>query len=359
LAPVSEVEDTIGISAETFPSPSPPRSTTGRASLWAESIARRTPPWVLAQFNRRMWRRGHSIAESFDAIVILDDYAGAYAPSLKRTYPRTPIIVDKPVVLAAFPTDVPAPDRLKEQVRDRLGRLLTISFERRYLHHVDSAVVTSDEEAERFQRLYGKSPEVVPSAIDLPGSASLQANGSRDGARLSIGWIGSLDGEPIVEGLQRFVESAWQPLGRDGFRLLVAGGNAPPSVEALESFPGVNLLGYVDHLDSFLDSLGAAVVPLWAGQGIKLKTLTLLGAGLPVAATTVALEGIPAVEGRHCLVADDPAGLADGLRRIASDPELARRLGEAGRGLVAERFSWQRAGPKFIEIVERAVGAVR
>jgi glycosyltransferase involved in cell wall biosynthesis len=221
---------------------------------------------------------------------------------------------------------------------------------------VDSAVVTSDEEAERFRRLYGKSPEVVSSAIDLPRHASRTANGSADDFPLPVGWIGSLDGEPIVEGLKRFVESAWQPLGRDGFQLLVAGRNPPPSVEALESFPGVILLGYVDHLDSFLDSLGAAVVPLWGGQGIKLKTLTLLGAGVPVAATKVALEGIPAVDGRHCLIADDPAGLADRLRGISSDMERARELGNEGRRLVAERFTWETAGPRFLEIVERAVG---
>jgi glycosyltransferase involved in cell wall biosynthesis len=359
VPPISEVEDELGISAEAFPSPSPRRSIMGRAALWAESIARRTPPWVLAQFNRRLRSRGQAIAQNFEAIVILDDYAGVYAPALRRSSPKTPIIVDKPVVLAAFPPEGPASDRLEERARDRLGRLLTTSFERRYLGNVDSAVVTSDEEAERFRRLYAQPPEVVPSAIDLPGSASLQANRSRDSAPLPIGWIGSLDGEPIVEGLKRFIESAWQPLGRDGFQLLVAGRNPPPSVEALKSFPGVNLLGYVDNLDSFLDSLGAAVVPLWAGQGIKLKTLTLLGAGLPMAATTVALEGIPAVDGRHCLIADDPAGLADGLRRISSDPKHARQLGKEGRRLVADCFTWDTAGPRFLEIVERVVRTSR
>jgi glycosyltransferase involved in cell wall biosynthesis len=66
-----------------------------------------------------------------------------------------------------------------------------------------------------------------------------------------------------------------------------------------------------------------------------------MAAGLPVVSTPVA--GVPemvqpGVTG-ELVVPHDPVALADAIQRIVSEPELARRLGAAGRQLAAERFS--------------------
>jgi glycosyltransferase involved in cell wall biosynthesis len=66
-----------------------------------------------------------------------------------------------------------------------------------------------------------------------------------------------------------------------------------------------------------------------------------MAAGLPVVSTPVA--GVPemvqpGVTG-ELVTPHDPVALADAIQRIVSEPELARRLGAAGRQLAAERFS--------------------
>jgi glycosyltransferase involved in cell wall biosynthesis len=135
----------------------------------------------------------------------------------------------------------------------------------------------------------------------------------------------------------------------------VAGRMPPPSVLALERLPGVKVLGYVERLESFLDEISMGVIPLWEGPGIKVKTLTFFAAGVPVAATPVGLEGVPAVHARHCMIAEDPSGLAGGLRAIAGDRGLAETLAEESRRLVADAYTPERVGPRFVAAVELAV----
>jgi glycosyltransferase involved in cell wall biosynthesis len=40
------------------------------------------------------------------------------------------------------------------------------------------------------------------------------------------------------------------------------------------------------------------------------------------------------------LIADNPAGFAEAILRLLDDSALRRRLGEAGRELYLDRFTW-------------------
>jgi glycosyltransferase involved in cell wall biosynthesis len=51
----------------------------------------------------------------------------------------------------------------------------------------------------------------------------------------------------------------------------------------------------------------------------------------------------------------DPAALAQVIGRVLDDPDGARRMGEAGRGAVAD-LTWARNAARQIEIYEAAAG---
>ncbi len=305
------------------------------------------PPWIAAQHSLALERRADELVPEVDGVVVLDDFAGVYAPALAAA---APVVCDKHNVMGASAA-APATGA-RAQVHRAASIHLTRRFEQSYLAAAAAVVVTSEDEAERLLSLYGRRPEaVVPSAVDIPESP-VEPDGQR-----AIGWLGTHQYDVNVEGLVRFVEEGWDELGRDGFRLLVAGGGAPAEVLALERHPGVEILGYVEQLDDLFSRIGAAVVPLWRGAGVKLKTLTFMAAGVPVAGTPVAMEGIEAEHGRHCVVAEDPAGLAEAARALVEDAATARRIGAEGRRLVAESYSWSAAGARFREVVERTATA--
>jgi polysaccharide biosynthesis protein PslH len=110
----------------------------------------------------------------------------------------------------------------------------------------------------------------------------------------------------------------------------------------------------VESLDEFFAGLGAAVVPLWRGAGVKLKTLSFMSAGVPVVGTPVAVEGLQVQHGRHCLVADDPAELAACVRELVADVDAARRIGAEGRRLVEAGYTWPAVGASFCDAVAQA-----
>jgi glycosyltransferase involved in cell wall biosynthesis len=344
---VDGVKEMVGGPVEVFDRGPSPRSG-GAAAIgrWSKALWSGVSPWVANAYVAPLAERAKELAPGMDAVVLLDDYCGVYAAELAEL---APVVCDKSNVAGSSAAEVDAhglPDRARKALDVHLSR----RFERAYLAHAAATVVTSPEESKRLEKLYGRGANaVVPSAVDIPAQAS-----ERRGTR-NIGWLGDHSYGPNVQGLERFVREAWEPLGRDGYRLLVAGGNAPDAVRALGRFPGVEVLGYVDDLDHLFADLAAAVVPLWQGAGVKVKTLTFMAAGIPVTGTPVALEGIEAEDGHQCLIASEPAGLADAARRLVDDSELGARIGSEGRRLVIDGYTWEQVGPRFAEVVKAVV----
>jgi glycosyltransferase involved in cell wall biosynthesis len=92
-------------------------------------------------------------------------------------------------------------------------------------------------------------------------------------------------------------------------------------------------------------------------DGIPNVLVEAMAAGAPVVATAV--SGIPELiehEVNGLLVApEDPEALADALLRLHNDPELTRRLTQAGRATVNERFDGERLAAGLADLFRQAV----
>ncbi len=103
-------------------------------------------------------------------------------------------------------------------------------------------------------------------------------------------------------------------------------------------------LGFREDLGTVLGAADALVVPSTRPEPLGLVAMEGAAAGLPVVAS--AHGGVTEVvrAGRTGLLVapGDPAALARALRTLADDPPAARRMGEAGRADVAERFTIDR-----------------
>jgi glycosyltransferase involved in cell wall biosynthesis len=102
----------------------------------------------------------------------------------------------------------------------------------------------------------------------------------------------------------------------------------------------VRFLGTRRDLPEIFRALDLFVQPsLW--EGLPLALLKAMGAGLPVVATRVSGSREAIVDGVNgCLVAPgDPEALARAILKLYRQPEARRRLGDAARRTVAERYS--------------------
>jgi glycosyltransferase involved in cell wall biosynthesis len=98
-----------------------------------------------------------------------------------------------------------------------------------------------------------------------------------------------------------------------------------------------------------------AALPRRRGGGFPIKLLDYMEAGLPIVAFASLADTLEA-ERSGWLLGDDADALAfaHGLGACASDPELARRLGEGARRCLAEQHAWPGRIAETLALVRRA-----
>jgi teichuronic acid biosynthesis glycosyltransferase TuaC len=148
---------------------------------------------------------------------------------------------------------------------------------------------------------------------------------------------------------------------------LVGGGPDRSRLEALARSLGVaervRFTGPLAH-EQALRELAAAQVHVMASRhdAFGVAHLEAMAAGLPTigGAGTGAEDIARAGPGMVLVEPGDVPALAQALDDLIGDPEGSRRLGEAARRTVAERFSWDRCGAQtaavYAAAIERSAG---
>lgn len=144
--------------------------------------------------------------------------------------------------------------------------------------------------------------------------------------------------------------------------LVVGDGPERASIEALaaERRIGLDRLRLLGFRADVPDLLGAAdffVLPSRM-EGLPLAALEAMAQRLPVVTTRVG--GIPEVvfDGEHGFLVppEDPDALAAAMSKLARDPHLRARLGEAGAARAREEFSFERMTDKYDDLYAHLVG---
>lgn len=132
------------------------------------------------------------------------------------------------------------------------------------------------------------------------------------------------------------------PAAREPVRLVIAG---EVCRHLRAGGPAVALLGRLEDLEAFYDSVDVVVVPFTFSTGVKIKVIEALAYGKPVVATANAFDGLPACDPFHMLP-DMPAVCA-ALRLLAADPArlalLAQRSERSAVLAAAARDEAERA----------------
>ena len=205
--------------------------------------------------------------------------------------------------------------------------------ERRIAAGYDAAHVAAPEDVSRLGRRLSRKTGVFANRIGEPDAKG-------DAAPWRLLFTGTLDYPPNEEAAWFLVRDVAPLLGHlPGVRLCIAGRHAPAALRALfADRPGIELIEDADDLTACFATALAVLVPLRAGGGTKLKTIEGFAHARPVISTPQGVRGLGAAAERHYLAARTPAQFVTAITRIADDPILASRIGNAGRALWRERF---------------------
>jgi glycosyltransferase involved in cell wall biosynthesis len=159
--------------------------------------------------------------------------------------------------------------------------------------------------------------------------------------------VGVVSGLRVMKGHRVVVEAAAR-LARQGVRPRIAFVGRGPMEAMLrqaiaEAGLGdqVRIAGFAPDLPAVMAALDLALYVPLESDGMSRVVFEYLAAGRPLVAARVGVVPEVLVDGEHALLvpAGDAGALAEGLAALLGDPARRRRLGEAGRRLLLERFS--------------------
>jgi len=209
-------------------------------------------------------------------------------------------------------------------------------LERDWLPAFSLILTASQEDADRVRDAAPGAPVAVyPNAIPRVAAPCLPE-------QEVIAFSGNLEYQPNVGAVRFFRRAVWPLLRTRRPHLVwrVIGKNPDAVARHLRGDERIELLGPVEDAVRALAVARVVVVPLLAASGTRFKILEAWAARRAVVSTTLGAEGLGARDGEHLVLADDPETFAQTVLELLDSPERRRALGEAGRKLYEERFSW-------------------
>ncbi len=314
-------------------------------------------PLTLAWFGSpRMAARVRQLSgeRRFDAVIAYTAAMTPYAariPGVRRVVDLVDVDSEKWAQLAAFSS---GPKSLVYRLEARRMRAL----ERALGSHFDLVLVTT----ERERRLLLAAAPAAPVEVFRVGSPR-RPEGAGEGPsprRPRLLFTGQMDYLPNVDGIARFAERVFPRLRREhpDLELLVVGRSPTRRVRALAGIRGVTVTGEVPEIAPYLAAAQVFVAPLRVAQGVQMKVIEAMAAGLPVVCSARVMEGLADAgleAGRDLLVARDDKELEAALRRLLASGELRARIGGSGRERAAAGFRWEDSVGRFEERLERLV----
>lgn len=160
------------------------------------------------------------------------------------------------------------------------------------------------------------------------------------GDRRDIFFIGGFDHAPNADAVRWYVAEVWPHVRRQmpEARTYIVGSNMPGTVSELAG-NGIVAVGYAADLSPYLDGCRVSIAPLRYGAGVKGKINTAQSSGVPVVATSLAVEGMHLAHGRDVLLADSGRDFAAAIVRLHGDEQLWNTLSEGGLENIARHFS--------------------
>jgi glycosyltransferase involved in cell wall biosynthesis len=234
--------------------------------------------------------------------------------------------------------------RLAALVQGQIAR----AYERRMFGGFGAVVVLTEADAAALQALAPTLPlAVIPNGIDL--ARFPPAGLTREPCTLIF--TGNFEYAPNVDAARWLAREIFPLIraNRPQARLQLVGNAPPPDLLALDGGPGsaIQVTGRVPDVRPYLEGASVFVCPLRTGAGIKNKVLEAMAMGLPLVATPLSLDGIPAIAGEHALIASTVEALSAAAVHLLQDSALRGRMGSNNRRLVEAKFTWSAVAARY------------
>jgi len=286
---------------------------------------------------------------TFDLIILSRlKMARNYLPLLKERAPGAVFIFD--TVDLHYLRESRAADLLKDEAAAKKAAL-TRADEFDVMSMSDAVWVVSTHERDLL------SVELPSARVDvIPIIQAEQNPGPEFDARRDWLFIGNFRHKPNVDAMEFYARNI-HPLVLQkipGGRCHVVGGSVPEELKALAS-DSLIFTGWLPDVSEVFSQVRFSIAPLRFGAGVKGKVNQSLGFGVPVVATSVAVEGMNLVSGKDLLVADAPEAFVEHMVELNTNRALWDRLAKDGRTKVLSLFSPEAVDARLKDALARVM----
>jgi sugar transferase (PEP-CTERM/EpsH1 system associated) len=224
----------------------------------------------------------------------------------------------------------------------------------------DDVLVVSEADGGLLRENYDvKHTTIIPTGVDTeyfkPNPGLMEPK--------SIAFVGSMDWLPNQDAVEYFVGEIYPKIKTKvtDVRFCIVGRRPPEKIMNLAKLDSsVTVTGTVDDIRPYVDKARVYIVPIRIGGGTRIKIYEALAQKKAIISTAIGAEGLPLVDGKHIIIADDPERFADAVIRLLNDDDdLGMRISENGYSLVKEKYSWEKVAGSFSRALQEVVNLRR
>lgn len=229
-------------------------------------------------------------------------------------------------------------------------------FELSYINSYDLLVPITDRDADFFAQNGNAKPLYVAQSGIEPESPLLSIDNSKTDYP-TFSFLGALDWQPNIEGLEWFVRNVWNVYhkGHSVAKFRVAGRNANKEFADFLISNDIDYLGELENVVNYYASGAIFVVPLLSGSGMRVKVVEAMAAGKAVIATSVGTEGIATENRRNIFIADSPADFLACMEMLASDRNLYNEISAKAREFIRNNYDNNVIATRLLDFYKEAV----
>jgi polysaccharide biosynthesis protein PslH len=284
----------------------------------------------------------------FGVIILESAYLLPYLPAIRANFSGK-------VILRAHNVEYKIWERLaaseigiaKKLFLRKLAKDL-MKFEVNALKKVDGIACISEEDLLHFRSLGIYTPiSSIPVSMDFDtdNPLSIQQN--------KFCFLGSMNWKPNIEAVDLLLNKIFPKILEKipDAELHLAGSFMSDKLLNLKQ-KNVFIHGKVTDVKRFLSENGILLVPLKSGSGIRIKILEALALGIPVVSSKVGFEGIPVKNEIHGMIANRTKDFVDASVLLATNADLAHKIGEKGQILAIETFNIHNISKKLLAFIQ-------
>ncbi len=195
----------------------------------------------------------------------------------------------------------------------------------------------------------------VQFGLDLAGYP-YSAPAASAGRPLNIGMIGSYAWAPTHAAARHFLQ-LWprikQAVAEARLFLVGRGAERILGEDARAIDPEARIVQNVPDIIPYFRELDCMVYAPEHASGIKVKVLEAFALGVPVVTNQHGIDGIPARNREHCIVASTNAELVAGVSYLMENPEAKMRMTQAARQLAEQICAPSHVFDQWLEVYKK------